>query len=357
MKILYICFLSYSYYKETGILNINTLKILRSRLFKFILIFPILLAVYLFLNFALKEKNVVEKNGQLRVENTQIVNIAGEPIALQGMSLFWSQWGGKYYNADCIKWLRDDWNCQIIRVALATGKDGYAGFPEREMEKVKQVIDAGIDLGLYVLVDWHSHHAEEELDLAIGFFEKIAHMYGEYPNVIYEIYNEPERSSWSGEVKPYANKVIAAIRCIDPDNIIVVGSPHWAQDVDIVAKDPLIGSNIAYSLHFYAGTHKQWLRDKAIIAMDEGLALWVTEFGTCKSDGDGEIDYPEMEKWFEFMEEHSIGWCNWSIGNKDETSAALIPDADSAGGWKESMLTESGNYIRKKLRKELPVSE
>lgn len=326
------------------------MKNLRSREFKFFLIIPVLLTVYLFLNFVLREKNVVDINGQLRVEKKYIVNKAGEPIVLRGMSLFWSQWGGKYYNADCIKWLRDDWNCQVVRIALATGKNGYADFPDREMGKVTQVIDACIDLGLYVLVDWHSHHAEKELDLAIDFFEKIAGMYGDYPNVIYEIYNEPLRVSWSKEVKPYAEKLISAIRSIDSNNIIVVGSPHWAQDVDEVAKDPLQGDNLAYSLHFYAATHKQWLRDKAIVAIESDLALWVTEFGTCKSDGDGEMDYREMDKWFEFMEKHSISWCNWSIGDKDETSAALKAGADSTGEWSESALSESGNYIRKKMK-------
>ena len=185
---------------------------------------------------------------------------------------------------------------------------------------------------------------------SIGFFKEIAGLYGEYPNVIYEIYNEPLRASWSKEVKPYAEKLISEIRDLDPDNIIVVGSPHWAQDVDEASLDPLTGDNIAYSLHFYAGTHKQWLRDKALVAMDNGIALWVTEFGTCNSDGDGPIDYEEMELWFDFMKKHSISWCNWSVGDKDETSAILKAGADSTGGWTDSELSESGKYIRRKMK-------
>lgn len=304
-----------------------------------------------------KKESLVEKNGQLAVKKTFIVNCTGEPVSLRGMGLFWSQWGDEYYNSDCIQWLRDDWNCQVVRAAIATGKDGYADGPQGELEKVKRVIDACIDLGIYVLVDWHSHHAEEEVDLAIEFFEEIASRYGEHPNIIYEIYNEPERTSWSHVVKPYAETLIQAIRRIDPDNIIVVGSSHWAQDVDSVAIDPLDFNNIAYSLHFYAATHKQWLRDKATVAIDSGLALWVTEFGTCESNGDGPIDYKEMEKWFDFMKKHKISCCNWSVSDKKETSAALKPGADVKGGWPESMLTESGNYIRKKMKTHSNSSE
>ncbi|MGD2035763.1 MAG: glycoside hydrolase family 5 protein [Bacteroidales bacterium] len=299
-----------------------------------------------------KEKqtgSVVGEYGRLRVGNGHIVDQTGEPVALKGMSLFWSQWQSEFYNYDCIKWLRDDWNCQVIRAALSTGSNGYAKHPEKEMDKIRKVIDACIDLDLYVIVDWHSHHAEKETDLAREFFREISRLYGNYPNVIYEIYNEPVRSSWEKDVKPYCSLVTETIRKYDPDNVIVVGTPHWSQDVDIVAGNPISGKNIAYSLHFYAATHKEWLREKAQVAIDSGLALWVTEFGTCESDGNGPIDYVEMEKWFDFMEKNKIGWCNWSIGVKEETSSALKPGAKNTGKWPESMLSESGAYIRNKL--------
>src|SRR5690606_41644798 len=55
-----------------------------------------------------------------------------------------------------------------------------------------------------------------------------------------------------------------------PDNLIIVGTPTWSQDVDVASNDPITGySNIAYTLHFYAGTHGQFLRDKASTARSE----------------------------------------------------------------------------------------
>ena len=92
-----------------------------------------------------------------------------------------------------------------------------------------------------MIIDWHSHHAHDYEAEAIAFFEEMAQTYGEHPNVIYEIYNEPMQISWSNTVKPYSESVIAAIRSIDPDNLIIVGSPTWSQDVDVVAQDPIEG--------------------------------------------------------------------------------------------------------------------
>lgn len=292
----------------------------------------------------------VDKNGQLSISGVYMVNQEGKPVALRGMSLFWSQWMGKYYNYDCIKWLRDDWHCEVVRAALGVESDsGYLAFPENEMKKVTEVIEAGIKLGIYIVVDWHSHFAEKSTEEAISFFSRIAEDYGEYSNIIYEIYNEPLNVSWDSVVKPYAEQVIAAIRKVDKDNLVIVGTPRWSQDVDIAAQNPINDKNVAYAFHFYASTHKQLFRDKCQVAVDSGLALWASEFGTCFSDGDGDINYEELSAWMDFMKKNKISWCNWSVADKKETSSILKPGANPGGKWPEDMLTESGLLIRQIL--------
>jgi endoglucanase len=160
------------------------------------------------------------------VQGNKIVDQHGEIVTLEGMSLFWSQWIDKYYNYDCIRWLRDDWHCDIIRIAMGiSGKGGYIDDPEDEMKKVCRVIDGCINLGIYVIIDWHSYKAESKQEEAIAFFSEIARKYGDKPNVIYEIYNEPLQVSWDKVVKPYHKAVISAIRNYDADNIIVAGTP------------------------------------------------------------------------------------------------------------------------------------
>lgn len=291
----------------------------------------------------------VETHGALRVHGGRVVDQSGDPVVLRGMSLFWSQWGSQYYNPETIRHLKDDWKVTVVRAAIAVDNEGYLANPERELAKAKVVIDAAIAEGLYVVVDWHAHEPHPEA--AAAFFSEIATLYGDRPNLIYEVYNEPLNThGWAEVVRPYHMAVIPAIRAIDPDNLVIAGTPTWSQDVDIAAADPLPFSNLAYTLHFYAGSHRQDLRDKAIKAMVLGAALFVTEWGTSEASGAGILDEAETRLWWAFMETHGLSQLNWSIIDKDETSAALVPGTPGDGAWTDDDLSPSGRLVRDYLR-------
>jgi endoglucanase len=279
------------------------------------------------------------------------VLIGGQQGSIAGNSLFWSNtgWGGeKYYNASAIAWLKSDWKSTIVRAAMGVeDAGGYLADPAANKARVKAVIDAAIANDMYVIIDWHSHHAELYQSQAIAFFQEMATTYGNKNNVIYEIYNEPLAVSWSSTIKPYANAVIAAIRAIDPDNLIVVGTPTWSQDVDVAALDPITGyANIAYTLHFYAGSHGQSLRNKASTAMSRGVAVFVTEWGSVNADGGGAVATSETNAWLSYMQTNGISSANWAINDKAEGASALVPGASSTGGWNSSQLTASGSLVR-----------
>ncbi len=301
---------------------------------------------------------VVDINGALSVKGNKIVNAKDKVVSFAGNSLFWSNdyyRGNTFYNKGVIKHLKDHWNSKIIRVPMTADPDihdSYIFDKETNLTKLETVVDASIDLGLYVIIDWHSHRAENNEKEAIEFFTKMAKKYGEYPNVIYEIYNEPLKVSWDEVIKPYAEKVIKAIRKIDPDNIIVVGTPRWSQDVDDAAKNPILGyKNIAYTLHFYAGSHKEWLMNKAKKALDNGVALMVTEWGTVNADGNGAVDPESVKIWMDFMKEYNLTHCNWSINNKEEGASILKPGTNSKGNWKDEDLTASGKLAKSYIKK------
>ena len=289
---------------------------------------------------------IVEHFGQLQTQGNQIVDRNSKPVTLYGMSLFWSQWAPQFYNKKCIQWLRDDWKCSIIRAALAVENDGYLDHSIEEQIKIQTVVQACIDLGIYVIIDWHSHHAENQLAEAKTFFKQMARNYGKYPNVIYEIYNEPLNVSWNQVIKPYAEAVIAEIRSEDPDNLIVVGTPTWSQDVDVAAHDPIDDVNVAYTLHFYSGTHRESLRNKASEALAKNIPLFVTEWGVSAADASGSIDYVETAHWLNYLDAHGLSWCNWSVADKEETTSIVKPGADAGGNWSEDDLTEAGRFIK-----------
>uniref|UniRef100_A0A914CKY1 Glycoside hydrolase family 5 domain-containing protein n=1 Tax=Acrobeloides nanus TaxID=290746 RepID=A0A914CKY1_9BILA len=255
--------------------------------------------------------------GRLAVSEKGIVSAAtGQPVQLRGMSLFWSQWMGQFYNADTVQALKCSWNTNVVRAAMGVEQDGYLSNPERELQKVFSVVDAAIANGMYVIVDWHDHNAINHQSQA-----------------------------------PYHEAVIAAIRANDPDNIIVVGTPNWSQYVDEAANDPITNyKNIAYTLHYYAGTHKQDLRNRATAALNKGLPLFVTEYGTVNADGGGAVDTNESNLWWNFLDENQISYVNWALDDKDEGSAALIPGTTSQQVGDDSRLTASGRFVKDKYK-------
>ena len=299
----------------------------------------------------LEDTTVVQMHGLLQLSGNKIVDKNNEPVCFAGNSFFWSNdnWGGeRYYKAEVISWLKHDWKTTIVRAAMGVeDPGGYLDNKTANKNRVKTVVDAAIDEGIYVIIDWHSHHAEDNTNEAALFFQEMANLYGEYDNVIYEIYNEPLDISWSNIIKPYASSIIATIRSIDPDNLIVVGTPEWSQRVDLAAADPITGySNIAYTLHFYTVHHQQWLRDRASAALESGIALFVTEWG---SIGYSLVD-PEANEWMTWCFTNKISHCNWAVNDKEEEWSILIPGASTTGGWSDDDLTKAGKLAKNIIR-------
>lgn len=300
-------------------------------------------------------KAAVKQHGQLKVAGGRVVDHTGDAPQLRGISLSWSIWEGrKYYNEAVVNWLAEDFKINLLRLSMAIEPDrGYLHDPDGQMALVTTVVDAAVKKGIYVIIDWHDHHAQLHPEQAEVFFTKMAQRYKGCPNVIYEVFNEPERIDWS-VVKDYAVRVIEAIRKHDRNNLIVVGSPTWDQDVDIVSKDPIQGfNNIAYSFHFYASepSHQEKLMAKADEAIRSRLPLFVTEWGVGEANGNGEFNLEKAEKWLGWMERNRLSWVNWNVTDKEETTALLKPGASVDAKWPEAILTPAGSYIRQTLRK------
>jgi aryl-phospho-beta-D-glucosidase BglC (GH1 family) len=288
----------------------------------------------------------------LTVSSNQILS-GGEAKSFAGNSFFSCNTGlgqEKMYNASVVKWLKDDWKSTIIRVVLSVDEDGsYLDDPEGNTERIETVVEAAIANDMYVIIDVNYDHTENNKSEAIAFFEQMALKYGAHNNVIYEIYSEPLQLSWKGSIKPYAEDVISAIRSIDPDNLIIVGTSKGSQDVDVASQDPIMGDNIAYALHFYAGTHGQSLRDKATMAMNNGIPLVVTQWGTANADGGGKVDEISSNEWMTFLRKHNLTHLNWGVSDKDASVSIIKPSSNPEGNWVASDLTTSGAYVREAI--------
>jgi endoglucanase len=280
------------------------------------------------------------------------------------MSLFWSNetWGAtRFYNAALVGNLADSWNATVVRAAIAAHEGGdYQTHPENNLNRARAVIDGAIAKGVYVIVDWHSHQLLQAD--AQEFFSTLATEYADAPNVIWETFNEPPSTTYSwATLKPYHAAVIDSIRDAGSQNLVIVGSPNWSQDVDVASASPLADANVAYTLHFYANTHGQWLRDKANTALGRGAALFVTEYGTCNASGNGGFNERATREWFAWMDANQISSANWSMHDKVETASALAPGADSEGPWTADEVTASGflvlEYVHGGFRNEVEITK
>ncbi|WP_438008800.1 glycoside hydrolase family 5 protein [Sorangium sp. So ce321] len=297
----------------------------------------------------------VERHGRLGVMGNRVVDEYGAELQLKGMSMFWSVWEGeKFYNASAVNTLVDGWDVSVVRAAMTISAGmglGYLRNPDAEKRKVKAIVDAAIARGIYVIIDWHDHDAalNDHKEAAKRFFREMATEYGDEPGVIFEVYNEPNDETWP-QVKAYAEEVIGEIRGAGSDNLVIVGTPTWSQDVDIAAGNPITRyEDIAYTLHFYAATHKGALRTKATNALAAGLPLFVTEWGTCEASGSGALDLGEAQTWLDFLSANKISWLNWSIVDKAEACAALRSGASAGGPWADGQLTDSGRWVKGKI--------
>lgn len=309
------------------------------------------IVILLFMWCFLAHAQFVKNHGQLSVKGTQLVDKNQNPVVLRGVSFGWHSMWSRFYNKKAVAWLKKDFNSTVIRAAIGIeeGHFSYKNDSVFALKKLTEVVDAAIKNQIYVIIDWHSHNIKKEE--AKYFFEFVSKKYKTYPNIIYEIYNEPDHETWP-EVKAYSEEIIKVIRANDPNNVILVGSPHWDQDLHLVAADPVLGfTNIMYSFHFYAGTHKKELRDRVDAALQKGIPIFVSESAGMEATGNGPMDYTSWYQYIDWMEDKKISWITWSISDKVETCSMLKNTANSSGNWKDQDLNESGFKTRELLRK------
>ena len=296
----------------------------------------------------------LEKYGALAVDGTQLVDCDGNPVQLRGVSTAGLSWFPQFANKDAFATMQEDWDINMVRLAMYTAEyNGYcvgdAANKVKLKNLVKDSVKAATDLGLYVIIDWHilsDNNPNTYKEESIAFFTEMAAEFTDNDNVLYEICNEPNgETSWA-DIKFYAEEVIPVIRGYDANAIILVGTPFWSQNVDAAAKNPITEyDNIMYTLHFYAATHKESLRQKMTDAIAGGLPVFISEFGISSASGDGTLDLEEGKKWMDLINENRVSYCSWNLSNKDESSALLKSSTQKTSGWTSDDLSEYGRWF------------
>lgn len=306
-----------------------------------------------------------------------LVGEHGKPVQLRGMSTTGLHWFPQIVNDNAFKALSTDWGANVIRLAMYVGEGGYANRPELK-EKVVEGIRLAIANDMYVIVDWHVlTPGDPTAPIYAGaqdFFKYISSQFPNNKHIIYELVNEPNPGSEPGnsndaagwaQIKAYATPIVEMLRKSGNQNLILVGTPNWAQRPDLAGANPIADSNLAYTFHFYTGTHKtsDHSRDRANVmsnvryALANGTPVFASEWGTSQADGDKGPYLKEADVWIDFLNKHNISWVNWSLATKNESSAAFAgkPPASSADpgsdhAWSMDELSPSGEYARSRIK-------
>ncbi|WP_165053444.1 MULTISPECIES: glycoside hydrolase family 5 protein [unclassified Adlercreutzia] len=295
------------------------------------------------------------KAGKLHVEGTGLADEQGNPVQLRGVSTHGLAWFPQYVNADAFATLREDWGANVVRLAMYTAESGgYCTDGDRSalLALIDEGVRAATAADLYVIIDWHilsdgnptAHQAE-----ALEFFDTVASRYAESDNVIYEVCNEPQSSPFSTVIKPYAEAALDAIRAHDPDAVVLVGTNTWSQDIDEVIGNRIDDPNVMYTLHFYAATHKDGIREKLMRALDAGVPAFVSECSITDASGNGHIDGDSAATWLNLLNSRNVSFVAWSLSNKNETSALIAPGTQATSGWAEADLSEAGRWFKEAI--------
>ena len=123
--------------------------------------------------------------------------------------------------------------------------------------------------------------------------------------------------------------------------------------MDEAAADPVSGTNLMYTVHFYACDHRDQQRGLAQTAYDAGLALFVTEWGATPADGGAStptVCEADAQAWHDWMDERGVSWAAWKLdGCADSSCLFTSDDAPADGGWTDQWLNGHARFVVDRL--------
>ena len=236
--------------------------------------------------------------------------------------------------------------------------------PERYLELLDQAVEWCTDLGMYIMIDWHSignlgmelfqnpmyNTSKQE---TYEFWRTISqHFTGNNTVAFYEIFNEPTiyrgqlgSLPWS-EWKKINENIISLIRAYDEETIPLVAGLDWAYDLSPLHDDPVNAEGIGYVTHPYAHKRTQpwepkWEENFGFAA--DKYPVVATEFGLDEFLGHG-INNDYANSIIKYLEGKKISWVCWVFD--PEWGPQLLKSWDYD-------LTNGGNFFKKALHGEL----
>jgi len=303
---------------------------------------------------------------RITVEGNQFVNESGKTIILRGLNTSdpdklanEQHWNKPYFQE------MKNWGATVVRFPIHP-----TAWKKRGPKAYLRLLDDGIqwasELGMYVILDWHSignlkvekYQApmyETDLSQTLKFWKKIAKRYGNNPTVaFYELFNEPTLQggklgacTWT-EWKVIMEQIIATIRKKGGKGVPLVAGFNWAYDLTAAKNNPINAEGIGYVSHPYPQKREKPWADKWTAdwgAMKEKYPIILTEVGFCEPTAKGaHIPVISDESYGKaitnYCDDHDISYVVWVFD--PQWSPMLFLD------WNFTP-SQQGTYFKKKL--------
>jgi endoglucanase len=299
----------------------------------------------------------------IRVNGTRFVTPHGDTVLFRGLAIsdpdkidHQGHWGRNHFLK--VK----EMGATVVRIPVHP-----IAWRERTPAKYLALLDQAVewcsDLGMYVMIDWHSIG-----NLRMGLFQDPAytttlqetnefwrtiarHFKGHNTPAFYELFNEPTlangqlgRMSWS-EWKRINEDIISVIRAFDKEKIILVAGLDWAYDLTPLLIEPLTVEGIGYVTHPYP--HKRTKPYEPKWEEDFGFAasrypVVATEFGFSLGHGSHADNSEYGTAIIAYLESKGISWVGW-IFDPDWYPRLFE-------SWDTYKLTQSGEFFKQALQ-------
>lgn len=265
----------------------------------------------------------VEGTPWLHVEGIDIKDPDGHKVVLRGVSLpdlalnDYRDGTGKSAT-ELIEMLTDrenGWYSTVLRLPVyPIWEHGYNNNPQRyDRRYIRPAVEKCVEKNIYCIIDWHYVDDPRDVDRETrAFWSDIAAKYKDYPNIMFEVFNENKTDMSWAEWKSITQPWVDLIRSYAPRNIILVGAPHYSQHLFDTPDNPIEGENLVYVAHVYPGL-KEHHWDRWMFNSADKIPIFVTEWGFRKGSSkttSGTIStYGRAIK--KKLEEHQLSWTCW----------------------------------------------
>ena len=254
---------------------------------------------------------------------------------------FWERYEESYVTRADIEWIAS-LGFNSVRLPINARRLFYfegkkAGFIVNTLKHVDNLIDWCRELGIYVILDMHaapggqtgqniddSENDQPELfinplyqDQLCAAWELLAARYANEPVVAaYDLLNEPLPDffkRYNDGVLPLYRRLIAKIRAIDPNHMIMLEGAHWATDftvLDEMTREEANRDHIVLQFHrYWSAPDEESLERYRAVANRLDVPLYLGE--------SGENNLEWYTAMFPLCERLNIGWSFWSYKKMD----------------------------------------